>query len=97
MPTAKPLLEHINESFKNTVPSIDTSWIATYSSNEWGDAKWSDVEENMSKGRTILIQDTNVCKGWNFDVPSGRLMKPGRELVEVQGERCLEHIRRAMC
>ena len=94
MPTGKPLLEHIDQSFSRSTPSIEASWIATYSAEEWWKA---DYEDDMRKGRTILIHNSETKKGWSFDVPCGRHLKPGQDLVEVQGECILYPDTRESC
>ena len=54
--------------------------------DEWQKIEWSHVELSMSRGHTILVTDTKLNDGWEFNMRSAKDIRQGTLPVEVQGE-----------
>lgn len=79
------MLKTIDRDARNLDIPKDTSWIETYSLNDWNTRALEDIEKSIRKNHVFVIRDTQLNAGWNFDVRSATKVKGGPAPCEVQG------------
>lgn len=64
--------------------SVD-KWILKYDLDTWTNLDQMVLRQNLKSGACMLIQDTKLNAGWNWDMKSACKIKSGASFVEAQG------------
>lgn len=70
---------------KHMIQESPPDWLQTYSLQEWQELDIEAIDENMRVGKCMLIRDTKLNVGWNYDMDSAVRIKSGASLLDVQG------------
>lgn len=59
-------------------------WLKTFSMQEWNELPTSELRLNMKWGVCMLIHDTGLNAGWDWNMQSACRLKTGASFVDTQ-------------
>lgn len=63
----------------------ETDWVVPFSLTDWYKEPIEKIEERLGEGRVMIIRNTGLDSGWDFDMPSASRILSGASWVEAQG------------
>ena len=75
----------IGRDTQELLDNDDFGWVESYTKSEWMQRPIADIDKSMERGHVMVVRQTGLDEGWNWDIDSVNRVKIGPSMVDVQG------------